>query len=575
MRFLGLISVILFFAAQLAFSQSPKDMVEDLADEKKYAEAVKHIPDAVKKNWKDEDFLFLCGNIYFELNNYDKALEMYERVEKIEGDEPYILRKKGEVLSLMDKHKEAFKALKEAIEEDEKDVQSYLALANAYIRADSINQAEMTITKAKGMDKKNADVFISLGDLYFAQRVYQLAKENYEKALSIDEDLTEARIKLATSYYWLATKEVDQELSNELFSRSLKEWNKVTQADSMNANAFFQQGKILFFSHRYAPAAQSLYRYVQLRPNGDIGRWYLAQSLYEVNKCDSAVIHLEKVADRIDSVANKARLYLARCQFDNKNYEKAVEVYEKLDASDTLVVKDYKRYGGSALNTGDTAKAIDIYIKTIERYPDKTCNLMYGVGKTMLKYNKHDVAVKLFDKRINTEVCKDEKLALTHYWKGIGLLFAERPDSIKPMTLDTARQAFAKSIELDSTHLSAYVYLGDVNTNLENKEEAEELFLKAINMAKQDTAQYSNELNQAYSKICGLKFEANEYNTVIKLAEDWADYFPKKHVPYLYLAVGYHGLKNKERACNYYKKVLGLDPDNNMAKKNLQSLQCP
>ena len=56
----------------------------------------------------------------------------------------------------------------------------------------------------------------------------------------------------------------------------------------------------------------------------------LAQSLIELNRCDSAAQHLEWVSNNIDSVKIKAQLLLARCYFSNNNPHRAVEQYDKI-----------------------------------------------------------------------------------------------------------------------------------------------------------------------------------------------------------------------------------------------------
>jgi len=50
------------------------------------------------------------------------------------------------------------------------------------------------------IDPKNPAIFVASGNFYFARRVYELARDNYEKALQLDSTIVEAHLKLATSY---------------------------------------------------------------------------------------------------------------------------------------------------------------------------------------------------------------------------------------------------------------------------------------------------------------------------------------------------------------------------------------
>ena len=53
--------------------------------------------------------------------------------------------------------------------------------------------------KARESDDKRAEIFTGLGDLYYAKKVYELAKDNYESAILLNKELLEPRIKLGYS----------------------------------------------------------------------------------------------------------------------------------------------------------------------------------------------------------------------------------------------------------------------------------------------------------------------------------------------------------------------------------------
>ncbi|MBI5325592.1 MAG: tetratricopeptide repeat protein [Ignavibacteriae bacterium] len=295
------------------YGQSSYEKIRDYVYSGDYMNAAALIQPAIKENPKNESLMIICGDIYLELDKPDSALIMYLKADDIKGDEPSTMRKIAHTLSILGRHDEAVKEMKDAIKETPNDVQNYLEIGRVYIKADSLKLAEFNIAKAREINKSMPDAYVALGDLYFAQKVYELAKNNYEEALSLNADLIEARIKLATAYYWLGMREFDKDLANEFFERSLKEWNTITKKDPKNAKAYFEQGKILYFSQQYENAAKSLYEYVTLRPTGSLGRWYLAQSLYELRYCDSASIQLKICANEIDSIKSKALRLAARC----------------------------------------------------------------------------------------------------------------------------------------------------------------------------------------------------------------------------------------------------------------------
>ncbi|MFC2130327.1 tetratricopeptide repeat protein [Bacteroidota bacterium] len=572
MKKLALIMLLTVFSLNYVYSQSAKEYVYSFAKSKKYTEASNYIALAVAENRKDFDLMVLSGDIYTELENLDSAIIMYRKADDIDGDETIVLRKIAKTLSGLKKHLEAIEVVKDAIEEDEGDVYNYLCMGYVYLAADSLRQAEMYITKAREMDKNIPDAYIALGDLYFAQRVYELAKNNYEEALSIDEENVEARTKLAISYFWLGMREYDQDLKNELIKKSLKEWNVITKKDTMNAKAFFEQGKILFFSSKWDKAAKSLYKYVQLRPAGSLGRWYLAQSLYELAQCDSAEPHLMICAEKIDSVKNKSLLLLARCYFDDQQYDKSIETFNRLKESDTvssapLSIMDLERFGAAAFKTGDTITAINTYKEVIEQDPSK-CKLIYKTGVMLTILKNYDESIDMMKKRLDK--CEDEFTNKTYFYIGSAYLKKEKPDSSKVF--------FLKSFEKDSTDFLSLLYLSDAFAKLEEDDSATYYLEFVIQKTLQDTATYGWITNNAYAKLSNLYYKAKNFSKLKNTAQDWIKLKPETAIAYLYIATYYQTNKNIEKACSFYRLVIKYDKSKKLAaiaKEQISRLNCP
>jgi len=566
MRNVGLVLFIFLIAVSSSFSQSSKDLMRNFAKEKDYVKASKYIPSAILENRKDFDLHMLAGDIYSELDNLDSAYLMYSKANDIESDRPHLLRKMARTLSGLKKHEDAIKTARDAVNEDKNDPKNYLCLGQVYLSADSMKQAELNITKAREINKNIPDAYIALGDLYFAQRVYELAKNNYEEALSLEEENLEARTKLAISYYWLANREYDEDLANELFKRSLQEWNTITKKDPMNARAFYEQGKILFFSQKWENAAKSLYQYVQLRPNSPLGRWYLAQSLYELAQCDSAEPHLKFCAEQIDSVKSKAYLLLARCYFDAKQFAKAIETFDSLKTNDTLSLEDMERYGAAAFQLGDTLVAIDYYKQIIEKDPSR-CKLIFKTGAMTFVLNNYQETIYLMNKRVNN--CEDEFTAKTFFYLGSSYL---RMDSA-----DVSRQYFLQSYHKDSTDLLSLLYVSDAFAKKELDDSATYYLDFVIQKATQDTAKFSWLIGNAYAKICNLYYKAKNYSKLRNYAQDWVKFKVDTPIAYLYIATYFQSVKNIESACANYRLVIRYDTSGKLApiaKDQISKLGC-
>lgn len=578
MKKITLIFLLIALTYNMAFSQADYQEINRLYKSKELLQAAELIPEAVKNDFKNLELFVLSGDIYFELERYQDAYNLFKKADDIDGGEPYILQRLGLTNSMLGKHLEAIQNLKEAVKESKKgkDLNNVkLILAKVYIAADSLNQAELIVTQVRDEDKKNPEVYVTLGDLYFAQRVYALAQDNYEEALEIDPNLIDARRKLAISYYWLANREYDEDLANELFTRSLKEWNEITKQDPKDAKAWYEQGRILFFASKFPEAAKSLYEYVQLRPQGDLGRWYLAQSLYEVGACDSAAPHLEVVAERMDSVSIKSQLLLARCYLENKNYPKSAEVYFKIKEKTQLEMADRRRLGQAQLFSMDTLGAIETWSAAIKDDPEdeNNCKLAYSLGQLLTSRKMSTEAIKMFKYWLINNSCEPDlaQISRVNYFVGYNYVFMEKSDSTISYN-DSASYYLYKAIEIDSTNHFARLYLGDTYAAQEMHEKAIIEFQYIIDNA--DTTSNKPVIIQSFAKIAGLYLDDKNWSNLLTLTKQWIEMLGDEEYAWLYRAVGYQGSSNVDEACKAYKKVLTINTKNSTAKKNYDALGC-
>ncbi len=539
------------------------DDMRSYSKQKDYVQAEKYIAGAIKDRYKDEDVYMLAGKIYTELDKLEDALKMFEKAYDLEDDEPKIVSELALAYSRLQKYDKALELLNEAAQDNPDDINILLALGKVNIAKGDLDQAALQITKAREKNKVNPEPYVALGDLYFAQRVYELAKNNYDEALKLDENLTDARIKLATAYYWMANREYDKDLSNELFNRSLKEWNIITKKEPKYARAWWEQGRILFFGKRFDLAAGSFQKYLNLRPDHSIARWYLAQSYVETGYCDSAASHLRQVAVEIDSVKYKAGLLLAQCLFQQNQYKEALQEYETVKPHLELEIKDIERMAAASLKIQDTTKTINYYKEVIERDPKK-CNLMYQLANLTIYMKDYQNAIFFLDSR--NKNCQDSLQSKVYYLLGTCYFSLEKAD--------TAAVLLKKAVELDSTNLKARIYRADVIASLGRNDEAKAEFESSLAIALADTAKYKREVTQAYAKISNMLLETKQFKEMNSLTKKWLDYDPKSAYAWIYHGISWQGMGDKDNACRAYKKGLKVNPKNGFLNKQVKKLKC-
>lgn len=567
MRFNKLIILVFLTLIYSGFSQSVSD-IQTLIDNGKYLDA-KELVSKIKNNSENQELLILKGDVYLELDELEEAKKAYSAAYDLD-ETPKSIAKYGMILSMTKDYKKSEKVLEDGIDDYEENIPIRLELAGNYIRAGKLTDAEVQIKRARDIDEDDPRIYITEGDMYFNQRVYELSKKSYEKALKLDDSQKEAHSKLATSYYWLANYEADQDLANEYFTLSLKEWEKVTKQDTMDAKAFFNKGKILFLANRFKDAVPALFRYYELRPDGNLGRWYLGQSLYNLGLCDSAAPQLKYVSENIDSVQFKAKLLMARCYYDNKSYPESRDAYKSILAEDKdnpeIESADLRRYGTAQLFTGDTAAALTIYKDLVNKSPETSCNLTNMVGRLMFSAKKYDEAIYFFNKRLETEACSDSTDGKILYYKGLSYLFMKQADS--------AIVYLNESYAFDTTDAAPLVYLGDAYASKEDEENAILYFEKAIETSLAYPEVNKNNIRSSYGKLSGLYYKQKAWGKLLKVSKAWAEDQPDIEYGALYTAIAYQGLQDIPNACKWYGKVLEINPKNKAAAQNRSALGC-
>lgn len=511
----------------------------------------------------DEHALLLAGDIWMELEKPDSALLFYNRIPKA-TTKPAVVSRIGLALSAAGKHTEAIQLLRKARERTPRDIELTLALAQALLQADSLQQAEYVVLSAREFAANEPRIYTMLGDLYYRQRVYELARQNYEQALRLDSLQSLPRMRLAEVYFRLAQREPDRDLANEYYRRSLLNWDIVTRLDSTNARAFYEKGRLFFFARRYEEAAAALSRYVQLRPTGSLGRWYLAQALVELRQCESALPHLERVAQELDTARPRAQLLHARCLFELDRYADALAMYRQLlqHSASTAEAADWERAGVCALLTGDTATALGYFQHALELEPQR-CGLGLRLGLLLYERQQYRQAIAVFRQRL--QHCSDTLDPRIYAFIATAFLAANQPDS--------ALVPLEESLRRDSTNLFAYRLKVAALMALRRYSEAEATAWLALRRAQQQGDRQS--ADDIVAALCAPWLEAKDFARLQRLGREATRLAPLSAKAWLFLGLAYHGLNDSQNACRAYREALRRNPAESTAQQNVKLLNCP
>ncbi len=548
-------------------AQPELDKAEAHVKDQDYIRAVEEIRHAIRKHPTNQKVLATATRIYLELDIADTALMYGKRLYEEDNQRDENVWLYSEALMESGNNLEAASLLRKQIKKSNS-VQSSLLLVDALIAADSLGSAELVATTAKAKFASSPDAYIALGNIYFnykPQPVFDLAIANYEEAVKLDPNLVQPHFNLAQCYWAQANRESDNELANELFKRSLIEWDKVTQLDPKNARAWFEKGKILYLGKRYREAAGSLIRYRQLRPVGTgnpLASWYLGNSFYEVRECDSARQHLDDAARQIDSVRSKASLLMARCQFFAKNWAKSAELFGKVEsASATLESQDLWYYGATLVLAGDTAKAISVMDRAATADP-KQCTFMFRYGVLLQQQQKNEASTRILKMRLAN--CSDSLDARIMVLIGNNF-FA---DSL----VDSARAMYERAVAKDSLTPYFLSRLAEITLIQNDEARAKGLFEKVVTLGRNGSASDKQAAIGAIGRLNGMDLTAKRCQQVVDRSKTGLEIDPRSEAMHLWTAVGYQCLNDAANAKKYYREVLRINPSNGTAKQNLKSL---
>ena len=550
--------------AQEARAQNNFQQAQQLFAAKEYPAALPLAQAAAKQNPRDIPSLLLVGDIFDALDQADSALVYFQKAQEVDYWKPEVMRKVALGLSGAGRHAEALKKAEELTKTHPKDAESFLTLSAVLVGgnetpnfpANALTQADAAIIKAQSINKELPAVYVARGDIYFAQRVFELAKDNYEEALKRDTSLLDSRSKLAESYFRLANVQGTTAEENIKFvNLSLQEWAKITRADTNNAKAFYNKGRIQFLARKYAEAVPTLQRYLVLRPENNQVRWYLAQSaftLLETEKVeyDTALVqHLEVVRKSIDSVADRANLMIAKTLLYKRDFKAAEEKFAEIKANKGLEPSDIELFARAAINAGDTAIAVREYKDFFEKNP-KSCRLMLSIGQALYTWRQYDDAIAIFRKRLDTASCpSDSNDARVYYFIGAAYYSKNR--------LDSALPALQASVKLDPTALYARNQLA--STYLESKppklREAKEELLKVLEAGKAEPKSKRDAVS-AVGTLCRIANSAKNFNDLKNYSQEWTSLDAENPYGWFYAAIAAQGLQDTPGACKYYQETI-------------------
>ncbi len=164
--------------------------------------------DYIGKYPRSIDEKYMIAYSYYKLGDYPRSIELFENIIQSAADNPSILNAAYKTLgnisffkytkSLQDK-KELEKAadyFNNAIKFNEKDDISYFNAGLCFFQLEDYNKAINYIKSAIELNPKVSKYYSGLANCYYAKKLFDLAEQNYRRAIVLDSSNIEAQYNL-------------------------------------------------------------------------------------------------------------------------------------------------------------------------------------------------------------------------------------------------------------------------------------------------------------------------------------------------------------------------------------------
>jgi clan AA aspartic protease (TIGR02281 family) len=379
---------------------------------------------------KDKTFLTLAhklrGDIYYKIENYEKAFEDYATALKLSPDDPEIYVDRAQLYFELEQYSKAESDYRQALKVDETLVKAYAGLGRNYIYQKKYSDAEKVLNQCIKLDDAYSGGYKFRAMAYYEQKKYDEAIEDIFYAYLLDETDRDLKIfiKYSEKNYSLSFAKVNAQISSHpekgtwyfirarlfegkydfkgaiadytrlmelsdidyqsyllrcrakchsdagMYEESIADYTEAISIDSTNAYYYGYRGNVKRLMGKYKGAKEDLTKAIAIEPQE--AWFYYQRGWIEEGFLKSAEEGLNDYSEAISIDKKYAYTYLNRGRlYENKlnNPIKAKEDYTSILSIDTVVLEESNCRQYALFHLGRTDEAINWQNKILEQYP--------------------------------------------------------------------------------------------------------------------------------------------------------------------------------------------------------------
>jgi len=502
-----------------------------------------------------ENYYYL-GQVYYQLGQEDSASYYYKKSIEVLPSYPLGYVGEGKLELSRRNIKVAEERFKRARDFAKKDPSVHTEIADVYVRQGDYRNAQLAIDGARKINDKYPRIYIEEGNMLMKQAKVGEAAARYENALHYDKNDRIAYFKLAQLY-----KDVSPDTALDYL-------NKLIAIDPNFAPAYALTGEIYMEKGMYRRAAEAYEKFTSLPGVPMLYHERNAQSLFFAEQYPRSMERIKYVLSRDPNNVVMKRLEAYnyhRMEESERGFERLSKFIESTP-KERHIFQDYTTLGQLAIKVNNTEKAIEAYNMAIELDPEraKKENLYKEIATMAYGANMYADAIKYFEKYFATGVTPDAgdyfAYGQANYFSALHYFSEEY----------TATAKTPETIAADEVALKEFIRKGD---------EAYAEAIKLIGPSNRHIAYMGrariNELLDTYDSSKNKKIEGHArpmYEEALTfMLDNNSEGIRNKDilVAYYYLVKYYWALENRASTEEYCRKILAVDPNDDLAKKIL------
>ena len=327
------------------------------------------------------------GNTLYNLKNYDRALQAYEKALEIRPEYAEAWQGKGDVLQALQQYQEALESYEKAIQIQPNNWQAWLGRAQVFNRLGKSQEALEALQEAVTIKPNAAEAWQEIVQLQIRLKQYSNAISASDRLLKLEPD---------NSLAWYQRGWAAQNLRE--YQDAIKSYDEAVKIKPDLSSAWYQKGNILMNLQEYKKAIESYEKAVQFQPNLYQAWYSQGIALSKLGRNEEA-INAYSEATQVKSNYAEAWYQKGWTLHQLKRYDEAISAYE---TAIRLRPSDYQSHynkGNVLYNLGNYEQAIAAYKQTVALKKDYY-QAWNSQGNAFMQLKQYQEAINAYDRAL-------------------------------------------------------------------------------------------------------------------------------------------------------------------------------